>query len=43
MIDAIAERLKMDNKTRDALVFATLNHMKIHDLLDMSNNKVFTI
>lgn len=43
MIDAIAERLNMDNKTRDALVFGCLNHMKIHNLLDMSNNKILQL
>jgi len=41
LIDKIADRMKLDNKTRKALVFSALNHMKMHELTKMSNNKIF--
>lgn len=40
MIEKIAERLRMDSDSKDALIFACENHMKIHDLLKMSNAKI---
>lgn len=43
MIDTIANRLKMDNETKDAIMFATENHMKLHDILKMGNAKVFAL
>jgi tRNA nucleotidyltransferase/poly(A) polymerase len=43
VINQIADRLKMDNKTRDALLFAAENHMKMHELLSMSKSKVLKL
>jgi len=43
MVDQIAQRLKLDTKTKNAMKFATLNHMKIHDLLKMSNKKIIQL
>jgi tRNA nucleotidyltransferase/poly(A) polymerase len=43
LIEEIAKRLKLDNETKEALVFAAENHMKIHDLLQMSNSKVVSL
>jgi putative nucleotidyltransferase with HDIG domain len=43
VINQIADRLKMDNKTREALIFSTVNHMKIPDMMHMSNNKVLNL
>lgn len=40
LIDKLADRLKIDNKTKETLKFSALNHMKMHNLLDMSNNKI---
>ena len=40
MIDKIADRLKLDNRTREALKYSAVNHMKFHDLLDISPSKV---
>jgi len=41
LIDKIADRMKLDNKVRKSLVFSALNHMKMHDFLKMSNNKIY--
>lgn len=43
IIDELALRLRMDNKTRDAIKFAAMNHMKIHDFLKISNNKAIQL
>jgi len=43
LIEEIASRLKMDNETKDALIFACENHMKLHDFLNMSNAKIFSL
>jgi poly(A) polymerase len=43
IINQIADRLRMDNKTREALIYAAVNHMKFHDILDMSTNKVVNL
>lgn len=43
LIELIASRLKMDNDTKDALIFTSENHMKIHNLLNMSNYKIFEL
>jgi tRNA nucleotidyltransferase (CCA-adding enzyme) len=40
IIDDIAKRLKFDNDTKKKIQFAAINHMKMHDLLKMSNNKI---
>jgi len=40
LVDVIADRLKVDNETRRALKFGALNHMKMHELLGMSNSKI---
>lgn len=39
-IDQIADRMRLDNETRIALIFATENHMKMHDILKMSDSKI---
>jgi hypothetical protein len=41
IIDKIADRLKLDNPTRQALIFTVLNHMKFHDLLGLNNSTVY--
>lgn len=43
IINKIADRLKMDNETRDALLFSAENHMKMHELLQMSPKKVLDL
>jgi len=43
MIDDISARLKLTNNTRDAIKFSALNHMKIHELTKMSNNKIIKL
>ena len=40
LVNAIADRLKMSNKERDAIVSAVGNHMKFHKILDMRPAKV---
>jgi len=40
LIDSIAQRLSFDKKTKKSIQFAAINHMKMHDLLKMSNNKI---
>jgi tRNA nucleotidyltransferase/poly(A) polymerase len=40
LVNAIADRLKMSNKERDALLFAVGNHMKFHKILDMKPSKI---
>jgi len=40
LVDAIADRLKLSNKDRDAVIFAVGNHMKFHLILDMKPAKV---
>lgn len=40
LVNSIADRLKMSNKEKDALVFAVGNHMKFHKILDMRPAKV---
>jgi len=40
MIDVIANRLKMDTKTKEALKFAAGNHMKFHELLKMKDSTI---
>ena len=40
MVDAIADRLKLSNSERSAVLFAVGNHMKFHKILDMKPAKV---
>jgi len=40
LVNAIADRLKMSNKERDAMVFSVGNHMKFHKILDMRPSKI---
>jgi tRNA nucleotidyltransferase (CCA-adding enzyme) len=40
LVNAIADRLKMSNKERDALIFGVGNHMKFHQILDMKPSKI---
>ena len=40
LVNAIADRLKMSNKERDALIFGVGNHMKFHKILDMKPSKI---
>lgn len=43
MIDDIAKRMKFDNDTKEAIKFATLNHMKFHLVNKMSTKKVVAL
>lgn len=40
LIKEIAIRMKLDNRTRDIMMFCALNHMKIHRILEMKNSKI---
>lgn len=40
LIDTIADRLKMDNKSRESIKFAAINHMKMHSILNMKPSKI---
>lgn len=40
LVNSLADRLRMSNSERDALIFAVGNHMKFHKLLDMSPSKI---
>jgi len=40
LVNTIADRLKMSNKEREALVFSVGNHMKFHKILDMKPSKI---
>jgi len=40
LVNAIADRLRMSNKEKDALIFAVGNHMKFHKILDMKPSKI---
>ena len=40
LVNNIADRLKMSNKDREALVFGVGNHMKFHKLLQMRPSKI---
>ncbi len=42
-VEEIAERLKLDTKTKEAILYAVLNHMKIHDFLELSNSTVIQL
>ncbi len=43
LIERIADRLKIDNKTKEAMLFSAMNHMKMHDILKMSNKKIMDL
>jgi len=43
LVNAIADRLRMSNKEKEALVFAVGNHMKFHKILDMKPSKIAKI
>jgi len=43
IIDTIAKRLKMSNKEKDALLFAAVNHMKIHIAYQMKPSKIIKL
>jgi tRNA nucleotidyltransferase/poly(A) polymerase len=43
MIHEIAERMKLDNNTRDAMKFCAKNHMKIHGILEMKKSKIIRL
>jgi tRNA nucleotidyltransferase (CCA-adding enzyme) len=40
LVNDIADRLKMSNKDRQAIIFAVGNHMKFHGILDMKPSKI---
>ncbi len=40
LVNTIADRLRMSNKEREALIFAVGNHMKFHKILDMKPSKI---
>ena len=40
LTNQIADRLKMSNKERDAIIFAVGNHMKFHNILKMKASKI---
>lgn len=43
LIQTIADRLKMSNKERDALLFTVANHMKFHRMSEMKPSKIFKL
>ncbi len=43
LIDMIADRLKLDTKTRQTLKFACEHHMKMHDFVKMSPSKIMKL
>jgi tRNA nucleotidyltransferase/poly(A) polymerase len=43
LVDALATRLRMSNKEKEALLFAVGNHMKFHNILDMKPSKIAKI
>lgn len=43
LVQDIAKRLKMSNKEKEALLFATSNHMKFHDILKMRPGKIVNL
>jgi len=43
MIDDIAKRLKLSKKDKEALQFAAINHMKMHDLVKMKPSKIMKL
>lgn len=43
IVEEIAQRLKLDIKTKDAILYAVINHMKIHDFLKLNNSTVIKL
>lgn len=43
MVEDIGRRLRFSNDQTKTLVFATLNHMKFHEILNMSNSKIWKL
>ncbi len=43
IIDTIAKRLKLSNKEKDAILFATVNHMKMHKGAEMKPAKIIKL
>jgi tRNA nucleotidyltransferase/poly(A) polymerase len=43
LINTIASRLKMDNRTKDAMLFAAINHMKFKDILKMNPQNILKL
>jgi tRNA nucleotidyltransferase/poly(A) polymerase len=43
LVEEIGKRLKMSNSEIEAMKFAALNHMKIHDFMKLSNKKVIDL
>jgi len=43
IIDTIADRLKLTNKERQAILFAALNHMKMPNALNMKSTKILKL
>jgi len=43
IIDTIAKRLKLSNKEKDAIMFAVINHMKLHNGLKMKPSKIIKL
>lgn len=43
IVEKIADRLKLSNKERDAILFAVAKHMKFHGLLNMKPSKIFKL
>ncbi len=42
-IENIAKRLKLDNYTKNCLIFCTENHMKMHDLDEIKPSKIMNL
>lgn len=40
LVDTIADRLKLSNKERQAILFAVVNHMKVHRAIEMKPSKI---
>jgi len=43
IIENLAKRLKLDNETKNAMLYSAINHMKFHDFLKMSNSKIMSL
>ena len=43
MIEEIGKRLKMDNKTIEAIKWVAESHMKFHNILDMNNSTIMKL
>ena len=43
LVDTIADRLKLSNTDRDRIMFAVVNHMKVHEFPKMGNTKILKL